>query len=271
MPPGQRCIYCGNPADSNEHVIATRFIELLSRDPRGLAIPVSLTVTLPGGVARKIGGKRTKHGQPTLEFTTRVCEKCNNEWMNDIDTAAWPYVSEMIQGHKLPLDDAARKAVATWFMKVAVTARSVPHVNQPLEQTWTKWLLQNQSPVPSWQVWVGRFDGLAPFWYNPNDVHFEIGQGRYQPGTGKVIRPHGVLATCVIGYLIIQLLGIDGVGVVEAPGEPAFPLIWPDVSRIVAWPPSEYISDEGLPLWAQRHIGNPQAHLPTVTPRCPKP
>ena len=149
MPPGQRCIYCGNPADSNEHVIATRFIELLSRDPRGLAIPVSLTVTLPGGVARKIGGKRTKHGQPTLEFTTRVCEKCNNEWMNDIDTAAWPYVSEMIQGHKLPLDDAARKAVATWFMKVAVTARSVPHVNQPLEQTWTKWLLQNQSPVPS--------------------------------------------------------------------------------------------------------------------------
>jgi hypothetical protein len=268
MTPGQRCIYCDSPADSKEHVIATRFIDLLSRDPRGLNLPATLTVNVPSEPPRRIGGKKNNRGQPTLEFTTRVCEQCNNEWMNDIDTTAWPYVSEMIQGHQVALDDAAREAIATWFMKVAITARSVPHVGQPIKREWAKSLYEHRSPIPGWQVWLGKFDGLAPFWYNPQDVHFEIGQGvPPRVGHGKVIEPHGVLATCVIGYLIVQVLGIDGVGVVDAPGEPALPLIWPGIRGVVSWPPREYISDAGLPRWAQRHVGNPLADLPTVSPR----
>jgi hypothetical protein len=142
------CIYCGKRADSREHIIATQFIELLSKDRRGLSLPVVLTVALPDGAQRELIGKSTKNGKPTLEYTTRVCSACNNGWMNDIDTNAYPYVSQMVQGKSLILDRAAQLAVATWIIKVAVTARSEPQNPLPIEQDWTDWLYTKKNSNP---------------------------------------------------------------------------------------------------------------------------
>jgi hypothetical protein len=260
-----RCVYCGRPAGTREHIIATRFIEVLAEDPRGLSIPVTLTVRLPDGRSRRVGGRRSRRGVPTLEFTTGVCSKCNNEWMNDLDSQAFPYVSEMIRGNSLTLDASAAQAVATWFMKVAVTARSSPHVEQPIMRGWTEWLYRKRSPVPGWTVWIGQFRGIAPFWYNPDDIHLEAEHATAVARAGDRISEHGVLATCVIGYLVLQVLGVDGVRAVTAE-EPAMPLLWPPRRSPLAWPPTEFISDEGLPGWAARVVANGRRDLPTVSP-----
>jgi hypothetical protein len=187
--------------------------------------------------------------------------------MNDIDTAAWPFVSEMIKGNPVVLDESAKEAVATWFMKVAVTARSASHVNQSINQDWATWLRTERSPVQGWSVWAGRFDGLAPFWYNPHDVRFEIVREVLpEPQRRQVVRSHGVLATMVIGYLIVQLFGIDGIGV-SIPDEPALPLMWPTPNTRFSWPPTEFIGDDGLSAWAQRHLAGTKPDLPITTPR----
>jgi hypothetical protein len=164
----RRCLYCGEPAGSKEHIIATRFTEVLGEDPRGLTVPIVLTVTTDSGTHRTTG--RKDRGRPTLDYTTKVCARCNNEWMNDLDSAAFPPVAEMIRGNSVLLNSASQAAIAAWACKVAVTARSEPKSSLPIEAEWTDWLFTNHSAIPTWHVWIGHYLGTAPFWYVPCDI-----------------------------------------------------------------------------------------------------
>jgi hypothetical protein len=244
------CIYCGRRADSDEHIVATRFIDVLARDPRGLPSPV-LTVTNASG-QRRLGGSQSGP-QNTLEYTTRVCRDCNNGWMNDVDTAAFPYVSAMIAGTPVSFDGPARAAVATWFSKVALTARTAPLDLLPIDAAWTSWIYTNQTPPPGWHIWVGRYIGAQPWWYSSHDVRVERGPGS-APLPPGLATPNGVLATMVIGYLILQVFGTTSTGELVSPDRDRdLPLIWPlDAGAIVPWPPPGHIDDQGLPLWASR-------------------
>jgi hypothetical protein len=98
-----------------------------ARAPEDCQSPVRLTMTLPDtGQSYRIGGRRAKNTHYTLEYTTRVCARCNSEWMNDMDDLAFPRVSEMICGNSVHFDSAMAAAVAGWVCKVVVTARSHP-------------------------------------------------------------------------------------------------------------------------------------------------
>jgi hypothetical protein len=254
------CIYCGKRADSEEHIIATRFVEVLAKDPRGLPLPIRLEVTLPDRSKRRIGGKKTKRGHYTVEYTSRVCQPCNSGWMNDIDSAAFPYLTEMIQGHSLTLDNAAREKVAAWVCKVAVTARAAPHTRLPIEKEWTDWLYENHSALPGWFVWIARYEGSHPWWYCPEDVRTELGpdQGSAPPG---LVRNNGVLATLVVGRVALQVFGLGGGAEIHIPEaeQRTFPRIWPPrgLPTVTVCPPEGYVDDAGLPLWAKRMLINP--------------
>jgi hypothetical protein len=261
-----KCIYCKNRADSNEHIVATRFIALLAQDPRGLRLPIRLYVPLADGSKRTITGKKNRRGKHTLEYITRVCEDCNNTWMNQVDDRAWPFVSEMIQDHAVTLDAVAAEAVALWFMKVAVTARSAPFPRMDIDEAWTDWLHTNQSPIPNWYVWVGRYVGSAPWRYKPHDVRVEQGPGSgpLPPGVGA---DHGVYATMAIGYLVVQVFGAGPNGAIVGPTEPLLPQIWP-WSNIndVTWPPPVHVDDIGLPLLEDRLLDKDTEAAPTQGP-----
>jgi hypothetical protein len=251
-------MYCGRPADSREHIIATQIIDVLARDPRELPLPIRLYITLPDGQPKTIHG-RTSGGRPTLEYTTKVCERCNNEWMNRIDENAMPFLTPMIEGRPVVLDADAQATIAVWAMKVVVTARSEPNNPLHIDASWTDWLYNNQSPIPNWYVWIGKYIGTAPWWYNPQDVRVQLGPGSAPPAPWiDFIQDHGVLATLVIGYVVVQVFGVGGSGVLLGPTEAAFPQIWPNAGATLTWPPAEHIDDSGLPLWANRLMPPPQ-------------
>ena len=254
------CIYCGRPAGSREHIIATRFIDVLREDPRGLPVPIRLTITSPSGSPRTVIGKRLRpRRRYTLEYTTRVCASCNSGWMNAVDDAAFPHLAKMIRGHGLTLDQATRSAIAAWVCKVAVTARSAPHTAEPIEKPWTDWLYTNHSALPGWYVWVGRFIGSAPFAFYPHNVRIELGPCS-APAPPGFVRSNGVLATLVIGYLITQVFGVGGPGALGNPdGEVALPLIWPlALAPDRSWPTTGHLDDASLPQWAQRLLHPPK-------------
>jgi hypothetical protein len=251
------CIYCGKRADSNEHIIATWIIDLLAQDSRGFRLPTRLNVTLPSGATRRIRGATTKRGKPTLEYTTRVCHKCNSEWMNIIDENARPYLTAMIRGQTVALNANAQAAVAAWIMKVAVTARSEPNNPLPIERPRTDWLYTHRSPIPDWHVWIGWYIGSEPFWYNPHDIGITPLPGSPRPlPDGGAIRDHGVLATLAIGYLIVQVFGVSGGATLFCADEEALIKIWPTTRALVKWPPLRHIDDAGLPLFAERLLTN---------------
>ena len=90
-----------------------------------------------------------------------------------MDDLAFPHVSEMIRGNPVHFDSAMAAAVAGWVCKVVVTARSHPLHPMPIEREWTDWLYQHHAPLPRWYVWVERYIGREPFWYQPHDISFE--------------------------------------------------------------------------------------------------
>jgi hypothetical protein len=260
------CMYCGRHANSKEHIIASQIIEILKADPRGFPLPTNLKLShrFGGPIVRtkkgKPGGTKSK---PTLEFTLDVCAICNNGWMNEVDRAALPYLADMIRGRTIALNSSAQTQVAAWMAKIAVTSRPVhlrfgPHkVPAPLEKAWTDWLYTNHTAPLGWYVWLARYDGAEPLVYSGDDVRVEDPveiRGRYR----TVLAAHGVYATIVMGYLGIQLLGIDGplalpLDLNRAPDYVV--RIWPASPAAVAWPPPRSYDDGNLDAFISRLKG----------------
>jgi hypothetical protein len=131
------CIYCELPkAKSQEHVLASWIIEVLSQDTRGLPLPLRMELSDQSGGKRVTLGK-TKRSK-TLEFTTRVCRDCNSGWMNDMEIAVRPYLEPMIRGAKCHIDAAWQHALAAWAAKFAVTARFAHIHPDHIERQWTQ-------------------------------------------------------------------------------------------------------------------------------------
>jgi hypothetical protein len=262
------CVYCGSPANSDEHIIASQFIELLAKDPRGFPVPTHLYVNEGEPDQLTIKGKRTKRGGPTVEYTARVCSKCNNEWMNDIDNAAAPFLNSAIQGQPFTLDRAMQRAAAVWMMKVAVTARLSRASQMPIDPAWSHWLYSNHSPIHHWHVWIGRYVGEYPLRYKPHDIRLEPGRGS-APIPDAVAENHGMYGTLMIGYLVMQVLGIGPTWKIEGNAEPLLVPIWPCERDTVAWPPAGQVDTSGLIVLEQRLLAKPEQLAPQRTPPGP--
>ena len=211
-----RCIWCGERPASNEHIISTRFIDVLREDPRELPLPVGLNWTDPHSqkLQRRVG-KKTGPGQFTLDFTSKVCKSCNNGWMNEVDDNAFLAVSSMMRGHPTTLDPDAQQAVATWIAKMALTTRFSVIASAPLNKVWTEGMLTTHSIADDWQAWVGRYDGALPLAYQPEDVR--VVELRGSPPildpparNADVIHLNGVATSMAIGHLFVQVLGFTG-------------------------------------------------------------
>jgi hypothetical protein len=65
-------MYCGKRADTVEHILGTAIVDEITRDPRGLPLPMTLNLaTRDGPVTRSVPGKRTKQGATRLSSRRR--------------------------------------------------------------------------------------------------------------------------------------------------------------------------------------------------------
>jgi len=273
------CIYCGDPADSEEHIWGTWLIDVLRKDPRGF--PDYADGTLFKGPTKKvIPNRRDRKGRTKVEFTTdRVCGKCNSEWMNRIDERANRpgYMEKLVLGQPLAIDKPVRKAVAAWTAKTAVTARFAHISPSHVQKTWTDQLLQHHAPSADWRIWIAEYIGAEPIWYEADDIQLTVNMTLpfRLPGTTEPtqvegpIYEHGVLMTLAIGHLAVQVLGFDGppIGPIVSDANSTIQ-IWPDGAPDRAWPPPNYLDDTTLLSFALRFTHPPGSPLP---PRPPPP
>ncbi len=125
--------------------------------------------TIPGGKA----GYKHRHGTSDGRFEALfeyerldhrakvVCLPCNNGWMNDLETAARPFLKEMIAGGGVALDVDSQRTVATWAAKTAMCVeRTFPSATQAIPDGYYESLYANPSePSPSLTVWAGCYLG----------------------------------------------------------------------------------------------------------------
>jgi hypothetical protein len=97
-----KCIFCGNPAGSREHIWPKWILERKNFGPFRL--------------------KRA--GAPDLilntELTTKaVCHDCNTGWMSKLEAAIKPILEPMFEGKSVSLDIYQQQLIALWMAKMA--------------------------------------------------------------------------------------------------------------------------------------------------------
>jgi hypothetical protein len=102
---------------------------------------------------------------------------------------------------------------------------------------------------------LARYNGSEPFIYSGEDIRVDA------EGQGTII-PHGVYATIVLGYLGIQLLGLDEGAVLLDPYSDPYRVssIWPERKSDVGWPP-----------WLSYDDSNVRGFVHRLTPQAPIP
>lgn len=179
---------------------------------------------------------------PYSEKVHCVCAACNTGWMSDLEQAAAPHLTPMIQGAAQRLNDGAQTLVATW-MALRTTVLDQVHGGAGVPPEHHRALYEHRQrgtrrpPTSTW-AWLGKYEnpGLHPPLYQGSPLH------HLRPdGTLAGQDPIGYVATFTIGYLVCELIG--GKDAVEDWSVPDSPQtrkmlcrVWPPF-RTREWPP----------------------------------
>lgn len=113
------CIFCGNRANSHEHVWPTwlaRIIEKLPGENKTLF-----------NIRTNQHGKRSRWQSNKPEIVTRnVCKVgCNEGWMSDLEKDVAPILRPMISGKEQTLEGKQQATIAIWLLKTAMVLDSM--------------------------------------------------------------------------------------------------------------------------------------------------
>lgn len=240
-----KCIFCGGSPTTNEHIIPEWMSKVLREDPRG-ALPHKIPYH---------GGRLSGTGELMREYDTEsavisvtanaFCGPCNHGWMEKIESAARPFLTDMVLGKSVTLGRNARRSVATWLALKALAATYTGLV--PVEREWIDFIYRRRLPPGTWHIWLAGYDGKVVHYMETHDVvnrHFMRASHR----------AHGVLMTCIVGYLAFQVLGVYKSPTLEP--DPIFATrIWPRLPtpQPVNWPPVRVFGDQSIAGFFERY------------------
>jgi hypothetical protein len=229
------CVFCGHPKTSKEHVIPKWLGEVLRQTapnlPKGVEFGDFVQTYVPPGAV-----------EPSREWTTvkpdfqvnDVCERrCNNGWMNDMETCARPYLISMIQGRGRTLYDEGRTAVSAWAFKTwlmfqlmeAKDVRVAPAEAYP-------GFYRDRVPPPGVRIWLGAAQHNLGSWHRST---------RFKAAVPESEAAYIYGATLSIGHLVFQVFGTEAregdTRVVKGNLATLLTEVWP-VEDAIDWPPA---------------------------------
>lgn len=254
MPPQQGCIFCGKAPTTLEHLIPHWAEEVLARTKPPPSQPGKVVVAL---YKRWSEGAEVDVDQEWLTKNARgltakcVCAGCNQGWMSNIESAAQPIVTPMIEDQGVTLDTADQEKVAKWLGLKAIVAQRVLPPRRPVLEWAHAFAIERRPPI-SWQIRIARYQGTRPMFFGNTGLNTTIIH-KLVPFPMK--RP-GLLFTAQLGHFVGQVLGIRQQGWI-VPAQRCFIQIWPhpllrpnspDVAHIVSvqWPPETWLDESDL-------------------------
>lgn len=248
------CIFCGKAKVSREHIIPVWAAEVLAKTKPPPSRPDKVVV---GAHRRWSEGAEVdvsqewfaRHG---VNFIVKcVCKECNEGWMSDIESAAKPIVTAMIEDQRVMLDTQDQEKVANWLgLKAVVAQQSLPPAQGFLE--WADAFASEKHPPTSWQIRIARYQGTVPMLFANTPTNTTV----IHPLVPFAIKRRGFLFTTQLGHFVGQVLGIWQRGPPVAANR-RFIQIWPhpllrgdnpSVAQVksVDWPPEGGLDDSDL-------------------------
>lgn len=162
-----KCIFCGSPNLTREHVFSRWTHKFLSPRKTGKALSYVGT----SYVDRVVGEAIKLPGQVRDWKVRCVCGgthlTCNGGWMRAIEDRARPLLIPLIRGDDTRLTPKAQIAIATWSVLKAIVgeydSKTITHVHH----TQRRYLMTHSlPPARGWGVWIGHFERrhFGPEW-----------------------------------------------------------------------------------------------------------
>lgn len=223
----QSCIFCGQPANSKEHLI-----------------PDWILVAL-GGVNPSVLKLR---GRDTRVFTAPivarcVCQKtCNEGWMSALESDVKSVMTPMmVQDTPMSLNSEHQRLMSLWAVKTAMVGEETKtkhgrrfYTKEQRERLW----LQREIPT-STRIEIGRFTGSGTH-FDGTEIWWTVN------GVPKAIHAH--VTTIIVGHLAFQIISsrMNGseitanhqVPIAVGPWDKLLQDIWPTRGGQVNWPPA---------------------------------
>jgi hypothetical protein len=232
------CAFCGNDFQRPHRPRSAEHVWPLWLDHYLPNPGEDFTVTVRGSETGEVKSIRTS---AELDVVSRkVCEPCNNNWMNDLENLARPYLVTVLQGHGRPLYQEAQTALATWAVKTALVVQLISPPHRISDAHYRAMTARKSSPPDKVIVWLGAYEGFRHLFAAPN--HLEM----TRPSTGSV--SHADFTTLAIGHAIFQVLihNEDGQVAIERGARANMATqIWP-ILGVVRHPPPVVVTEASL-------------------------
>lgn len=154
--PQGKCIYCGGKGLTHEHLYADWIRKYLSTptDAHG----IEEVETSPTGQETRRLNHRS--GDLHSKRIRRVCKTCNNGWMSQLQEAAKPLLTPMLDGDTITLNRQKQKIIAAWATMIAMTGEFAADRFVAVPQSDRDALRRTQRTPLNWRIWLGRFHEL---------------------------------------------------------------------------------------------------------------
>jgi hypothetical protein len=223
------CRFCGSKKTlTAEHVYPQWCQPLLSHSSGDEGTHRS--VTLRVGEAPK---PRSYKGHPATQTVRAFCAGCNNGWMSQLESAAKPRLTAMIEGRTQTLTRADQEVIAAWWVKTALVAGS--KFNPGLTPEFYEQFHRDRAPSATTHVRLAEVAYREQHYvdFRPLRVVQEAEQAPLIPNAYSAVLAVGEVAAFVVGWLdrkpsLREALRQFGRGLV---------LIWPPREHDVVWPP----------------------------------
>jgi hypothetical protein len=254
--PQRACIFCGDPANSKEHVFAEWMHPYLP-SPKGVVSthkpPHTLQVTKIShdgttSVEPPRSGQFNRPGEMKSKRLRVVCKPCNNEWMSVLQTTAKPILLPFIQGTWATLTPASQRILAAWITGYAMVAEKSGDLSEAFTQAQRKEFKDQgdtREPRKNCLIWIfANHDE-----YNPSSFGIRIVDASKVSQVTADIDERKSYASITIFSL--NRLGVVAINVID---DEVFSLVSNNLTRLASqlglrllWPINSALGPPGKP------------------------
>jgi hypothetical protein len=190
----------------------------------------------------------------------RICARCNQGWMSELETAIKPVLVPLLQGQDAILPEAGQRLLAFWTVKTAsmlqFTSKEHPVPPDYLREVYEN--RESRTPPRTTQIWVGACADRGLAFHTSRGI--EVGS-RNSPDDPSARWAKGYGSTIRIGHLVLKVFAhrLDD-GPTLKHSEPhvaaALPELWPYGGRPIRLPPEAGFFDlDGVLTLASFGVG----------------
>jgi len=220
------CAFCDDPDRmSREHIFSDWINKLL---------PIEWDSQYKGSDLKVI-----KRKAKSLDQKARVvCERCNNTWMNDIETEhSQPVMTPLILGQQvgIPIKQSDARSIAIFAFKTAVVLDHCRREREPFFSRRLRHAFRKNLSIPTTvSMW------LCPYLCEHRRADYRVGyfNGELSPG----YKIHLYVLTCGIGCFAFQVVAVKQIGTLGLYPLQGFERLavpfWPGPHPNLIWPPN---------------------------------